>query len=185
MSEEKNILRKIGDGIVDVAPTIGALLTGTVIGAPAGAAMNALGALGRAFGLGNEATPTAVATAILSDPEARLKVMQVDNAFKLAVMADDTEKLKIQLADVQSSRQRETSIKDNVNKILAYAIVGGFLALIGATLLGMAKVESALAGTLVGYLSAKCEQVLAYYFGSSRGSDKKTDLLAKTDAIKG
>jgi hypothetical protein len=67
---------------------------------------------------------------------------------------------------------------------LAYAVVGGFLALVGSTLLGFANVDSALAGTLVGYLSAKAEQVLAYYFGSTRGSAEKTALLARANPIK-
>ena len=45
-------------------------------------------------------------------------------------------------------------------------------------------VRIVLAGTLVGHLSAKCEQVLAYYFGSSRSSDRKTELLAQAPAIR-
>jgi len=74
-------------------------------------------------------------------------------------------------------RDRQINVKDNVNKILAYSVVGAFIAMVSATLLGYAKVESVLAGTLVGYLSAKCEQVLAYYFGSSKGSSEKTSMI--------
>ena len=64
--------------------------------------------------------------------------------------------------------------------ILAYVIVGSFVAMVGGALLGYAKVDSALAGTLVGYLSAKCEQVIGFYFGSSKGSEDKTLLLAQS-----
>ena len=63
-------------------------------------------------------------------------------------------------------------------------MVGAFIAMVGATLAGFAKVESVLAGTLVGYLSAKCEQVLAYYFGSSKGSEQKSALLAAANPPK-
>jgi len=59
----------------------------------------------------------------------------------------------------------------------------GLVNLVGATLLGAAKVDGALAGTLVGYLSAKAEQVLAYYFGSTAGSARKTELLAQSAPI--
>jgi hypothetical protein len=91
---------------------------------------------------------------------------------------------ELDMRDRDSARQREMSVKDNTNKVLAYAVVGGFLALVGSTLLGFANVDSALAGTLVGYLSAKAEQVLAYYFGSTRGSAEKTALLARANPIK-
>ncbi|MCE5184633.1 MAG: hypothetical protein LLF76_00715 [Planctomycetaceae bacterium] len=134
--------------------------------------------------LGSQATPDAIASAIASDPQTALKAMIAEQDFQLKQRELDIKELQTTLADVQSARQRETSVKDSVNKVLAYAVVGGFLALVAATLLGAAKVESVLAGTLVGYLSAKCEQVLAYYFGSSRGSDKKTDLLAKATPVK-
>ena len=189
--EEKSIFQKIGDAVVDFAPGIATVLAATGVGVPIAGAVGAVGALGRAFGLGSTAKPEDVLAAISADPEIRLKAMVADNDFKaemgrqaLQAAKEETERIRIQLADVQSAREREKSVKDNVNKILAYSIVGGFLAMVGATLLGYAKVESVLAGTLVGYLSAKCEQVLAYYFGSSKGSAEKTALLAKAEPIK-
>jgi len=39
-------------------------------------------------------------------------------------------------------------------------------------------VEAAFAGTLIGYLAANAQQVISYYFGSSAGSDRKTELMA-------
>ena len=95
----------------------------------------------------------------------------------------ELESLVTEFKDRDSAREREIGVKDSTNKILAFVIVGAFVCLAASTLLGYAKVESALAGTLVGYLSAKCEQVLAYYFGSSRGSAQKTELLARAPAI--
>lgn len=181
---EDNILKKIADGIVDYAPGIAKILTATGVGAPAGAALEVVSSLGKAFGLGTNATPDQIHAAIASDPQIALKAVMAEQDFILKQRDQENEELKIRLADVQSARQREATIKDNVNKNLAFIIVGAFIALIAGTLLGYAKVDSALAGTLVGYLSAKCEQVLAYYFGSSKSSDKKTDLLAKAPSIR-
>ena len=48
-----------------------------------------------------------------------------------------------------------------------------------SVLFGEITAESAIAGTVIGYLSAKAEQVTAYYFGSSAGSKAKTDLMAR------
>ncbi|PKN71214.1 MAG: hypothetical protein CVU54_01985 [Deltaproteobacteria bacterium HGW-Deltaproteobacteria-12] len=181
---DANILKKIGDAIVDYAPALAGVLTVTGAGAPTGAALAVISSLGKAFGLGSNASPDDIHAAIISDPQIALKARIADQDFCLKQREQDIEELRIKLADTQNARGREMSVKDNVNKILAFSIVGAFIALVGATLLGYAKVESALAGTLVGYLSAKCEQILAYYFGSSKGSDKKTDLLAKATPIK-
>lgn len=139
----------------------------------------------------DEVTPEKLNEILLHDNDFALKMKQAEQVFNIEAMKieteqmkEETQRLKAQLADIQSARQREVSVKDNVNKILAYSVVGAFVALAAATLLGYAKVESALAGTLVGYISAKCEQVLSYYFGSSKGSAQKTELLSKKESIK-
>ena len=176
-------LRDLGASIVRYAPALGAAL------APATGGVSAMvgtgiAVLGKIFGLGDAPTPDALQSAIAQDPQAALKLALADREFQLAEYKAETDRLQILLDDVKSAREREKSVKDNVNKILAYSIVGAFIAMVGATLLGYAKVESVLAGTLVGYLSAKCEQVLAYYFGSSKGSAEKTNLLARTEPVK-
>lgn len=106
---------------------------------------------------------------------------------KIAEISANTQQAleKIAADDRQSARQREIAVHDTTPKILAFSVVGGFLsmtiALIGTALLGykIDPVSMGLIGTLVGYLSAKSELVLAYYFGSSSGSDKKTELLSR------
>jgi len=66
---------------------------------------------------------------------------------------------------------------------LALLIVITFLITVGMTLFGLTKVDSVLAGTLMGYLSAKCEQVVSFYFGSSAGSQRKDELLHQSTPI--
>jgi len=41
-----------------------------------------------------------------------------------------------------------------------------------------------MAGTLIGYLSAKADQVLSFFFGSTAGSQRKTELLSKAESVK-
>jgi hypothetical protein len=180
---EDNIWKEIGDNIVSTAPALGALLA-PVTGGVSAMIGTGVGILGKIFGLGDKPDPDALRNAIATDPQAALKLSLADKEWQLEMYRAETDRMRVQLEDLKSARERESSVKDNTNKILAYSIVGAFIALVGGTLLGYAKVDSALAGTLVGYLSAKCEQILAYYFGSSRGSAEKTVLLAQADAIK-
>lgn len=107
---------------------------------------------------------------------AHLKLLELQQSGELA-------QLTLAVQDRDGARSREIGVKDHTNKILAFVIIGAFVCLVASTLLGYAKVESALAGTLVGYLSAKAEQVLNYYFGSSAGSAQKTELLARAQPI--
>lgn len=167
------------DIVKTIAPTVATALVGPL----GGAAVEAIGGI-----LGQEApTAQSIAKALTSgqltgEQVAKLKELELqyqneekERGFKYADLA---------FKDRDSARQREVKMGDKVNRNLAYIVVGSFIALVASTLLGWAKVDSVLAGTLVGYLSAKAEQVLAYYFGSSAGSERKTDLLAQAQPIK-
>lgn len=157
-----------------LAPTVAAVLGGPLAGL-------AVEAIGKAFGW-EDATVEKVNDAfkngaLTSEQVAALRQVELDLKAREQELGFKFEELVFK--DRDSARQREMAVKDNTNKILAYTVVGAFLAMVGASLLGWAKVDSALAGTLVGYLSAKAEQVLAYYFGSTKGSAEKTALIAK------
>jgi len=167
------------DWLKTLAPTLASALGGPL----AGIAVTALGsALGwedstkeKVDDLLKSGQMTGEQIAAVKVAEIELKKLESERGFRFA---------ELEFKDRDSARQREMAVKDNTNRVLAYTIVGSFIAMVGATLLGYAKVESVLAGTLVGYLSAKAEQVLAYYFGSSRSSDTKTELLAKAGPVK-
>jgi hypothetical protein len=85
---------------------------------------------------------------------------------------------QLQAADRASARQREIAVKDYTPRVFGGAVLAGFIAAVFMILGGHAKADSVIAGTLIGYLSAKAELVLTYYFGSSSGSDEKTKILA-------
>jgi uncharacterized membrane protein YeaQ/YmgE (transglycosylase-associated protein family) len=109
------------------------------------------------------------------DGRIELKKQEQEQGFKFA---------ELEFKDRDSARNREVQAKDNTNRILAFVIISAFIGMVGATLMGWTKAETVLAGTLIGYLSAKAEQVLAYYFGSTSGSNRKTELLAQAPSIK-
>ena len=162
-----------------LAPTVASAVLGPLGGV-------AVAAIGNILGV-SEATQEKIADAIKTG---QLTPEQVGEIKKLELQYQENEKERgfkyseLEFKDRDSARAREVATKDNTNKILAFVIVGAFIAMVAGTLLGAAKVESVLAGTLVGYLSAKAEQVLAYYFGSSSGSAAKTVLLANSTPSK-
>jgi len=163
--------------IKTVAPGIATALGGPLAGM-------AVAAIGNALGM-DQPTQDKISAALAgATPDDMLKLKQADQAFTLQMKKLEIDLAQLSEADLDSARKREAAVQDKTNRNLAYTIVGAFIALVIATLMGYARVDSVLAGTLVGYLSAKCEQVLAYYFGSSRSSDRKTELLAQAPAIR-
>lgn len=86
---------------------------------------------------------------------------------------------KIAEQDRESARNREIQIRDLTPRVMGGGVLAGFIVAVFMVLTGHAKADSVMAGTLIGYLSAKAELVLTYYFGSSAGSDRKTELLAQ------
>lgn len=172
----------IGDILKSIAPVLATAVAGPLGGA-------AVEAIGTALGLKNT-TVDAIKNVIQSGltPEQQLALKQADQQFQLQMQqqVDDmiTKLEDLAVKDRDSARQRESAVKDNTNKILAYTIVGSFIAMTLSILLGYSKVDSAMTGMLVGYASAKCEQVVAYYFGSSKGSDDKTKWMLKNTNAK-
>jgi len=67
---------------------------------------------------------------------------------------------------------------------LAVIVVLSFVGVVVSTLAGFSTIDSVMAGTLIGYLSAKADQVLSFFFGSTAGSQRKTELLSKAEAVK-
>lgn len=164
------------DWLKSLAPTIASALGGPLAGLAVSAISSAMGVPAeKVQDMLQSGQMTGEQLASLKKAEMELKAKEDELGFKFA---------ELDIRDRDSARARESNVKDNTNRVLAYAIVGSFIAMVGASLLGAAKIDSVLAGTLVGYLSAKCEQVLAYYFGSSKSSDRKTELLSQAPAVK-
>lgn len=167
-----------------VAPWIG-----TALGGPLGGA--AVGAIADALGLSDktEAAIKSVLTGSIT-PEQMLAIKTADHQFSLRMQElgyQNTKDLAALAAeDRDSARKREMGVRDSTPRILAYLVICSFVGVIIGVLSGWGKADTVLAGTLIGYLSAKAEQVIAYYFGSSSGSDRKTDIMAKaaSDATK-
>lgn len=151
-------------------------------GGPLGAL--AANAVGKAVGVTNvEASPAGLAAAIAgATPEQllQLKQAEADTQARLQQMGfshvEELERLSVE--DRESARNMQAATRSWTAPSLAWVIVISFLLVVLCVLRGWGRVEAAFAGTLVGYLAANCNQVVSYYFGSSSGSDRKTELMA-------
>lgn len=162
-----------------VAPTVATGLFG-----PAGGLIASIA--GRILLGSDKASPDEVKDYVLANqtPEvfAKLKEIEASVTVKLKELEVDLE--RIAASDRDSARTRETSTGDKwTPRVLALVIIGGFLGAMYAVLTGAVEglkdpITSALVGSVIGYVSAKADQVVSYYFGSSSGSRDKTDALA-------
>ncbi len=157
-----------------IAPTLA-----TAVGGPlAGMAVKTIaGAL-----LGDENASQADVEAALmgATPSDLLKLKEADNTFKLEMEKLGVDLRRIAADDRANARQREIQTKDNAPKVLSTVIVVGFF----AALATIAFVDIPVGAQqpvsiLLGALTAMLTQVGNYYFGSSAGSAKKTELLGR------
>ena len=196
MPEERNVFQKIGDAITDYAPGLaGVLALVPGVGTVPAAALAAVGALGRAVGLGSQAKPEDVLQAISVDPEIRLKAMVAENDFKAEMGRQEIEKLKTELADVQSARNREIEITKATGKrdwnmiLVGWFIILGYIGMMGFLAYHAAhgqpiKDDTGILFLLVGNLITFVGTVIGYWYGTTRSSQAKTDIIARSPAIK-
>lgn len=163
--------------------TIAPWLAGTLGTPVAGVAVKAICDI---FGLtGSSATPENVTAALAgATPDQLIALKQADlkhQEFMTQIGYDHVDKLEaIDAGDRDSARKREMSVLDWTPRILAYGITLGFF-----TVLGFMLLNTLPAGArdpmllMLGALQTAWVAVVSYYFGSSRGSDRKTELMAQ------
>lgn len=164
-----------------VAPTIATALGGPLAGL---ATKGIIGALG----LSDEAGEAEIAAAMSrATPEQLLALKKADQDFAVRMRELDIDIDRIAAGDRDSARKREMETKDHATKILATVIITGFLATVFLVLSGYVEglkdpLTATIVGTLIGYVSAKADQVVSYYFGSSASSAKKDDTIKSLSA---
>jgi energy-converting hydrogenase Eha subunit A len=169
-----DLLKTFGPLIGSIAPTLATALGGPLAGLAVKTLSNAL--------LGHDGGSEADVMAALqgASPDQLAQIKKIDADFAVQMKSLDIDLARITVDDRKSARDMQMVTKSWLVPTLATMIIAAFIAVTFATLMGYAKIESALAGTLVGYISAKAELVLSFYFGSSAGSEKKDEMLYKS-----
>jgi hypothetical protein len=156
-----------------------------------------------ALGIKVDAEPKAIATAVANaTPEQMVALRDREMAFqeKMQAMgfANAEEMARIGLQEQKAyiddtADARRAHAQDNKVFWLGIAVLGIFAMVMSASLYGsfqmltggitikdvsVVAAVSGFVGTLVGYAAANAQQVIAYFFGSSKGSQDKTNAMA-------
>jgi hypothetical protein len=175
----KNLVKAVSKG----APIIGSL-----IGGPAGgAAGTALALLARAFGADPE-NPEEILQTIKNDPEAYVKLRQIEAEHERELTALALKSKIADLDDRQSAREREIQITKSTGKkdynlyVTAWCVLTGFFILTAVLMFyPLPEGSSQAVYMLFGALAGGFGTVLQYFFGSSKGSSDKTQMLAELE----
>ena len=163
------------DWLKQVAPTIATALGGPLAGL-------AVTAISKALGVDEtEVNKTIESGKLSADQITQLKVAELELQKQAQSLGLNFEQLAVD--DRKSAREMQIANKSSLVPALAIIIILSFIGIVVGTLLGYSHIESAMAGTLIGYLSAKAEQVVSFYFGSSAGSQHKDELLHQSTPI--
>lgn len=123
-----------------------------------------------------------------ASPEQRAEILKLHDQFQVQMQAmgfqHEESILEIAQKDRDSARQREIALKDWLPSTLAIVITLGFFGMLILVATHGVKPESRdLCNIMLGSLGAAWAAVVNYYFGSSAGSDHKTDLLAAAPPV--
>jgi hypothetical protein len=177
----------------DIGSIIGksAPLVGTLLGGPAGAAVGAL----VANALGVNSDPDAVNSALASDPEAMVKLqeLQLNAKVQLEQLAVQIETVRIQAdgaqyiaeaADRDSARQLAAKQpNDMIRPSLTIIVLGGSLFIVAGVLLGWATdvikdpTAALTVGTVVGVWLGMTKDVMGFWFGMTKESQKQNAIV--------
>jgi len=167
--------------LATIAPELGLALGGP-FGGLAGAA------LAKALGTKDGADPATEAAIVSGNPDALLAIKKANDDFLIQMEQLGITKDKLIFDDRANARAREVAVRDRTPAHLAWVIIGGFLVISMAQLIGMmgwaaevAKIPPQgwlLIGNISGYLANEAKQAAAYYFGSTQGSKDKDETIS-------
>lgn len=166
-------MAKWKDILATVAPSIGNALGGPLGGLAVSTALEALGV--EADG-GEKALKAKLADL---SPADYVKLKEADLNYQQRLAELEVEETKLHLADRQDARSMYEKLQGPANR-LAIVVVGGFFLTIGSLFWFGGKIDPALKEPLmllIGVLGGAFTSVVAFFFGTSRGSKEKAQTI--------
>lgn len=155
-----------------IAPTIATALGGPLAGM-------AVSAVSKAIGVEPEKVGDLISNNKLDAEQiAQIKIAEIELQRQAQELGLNFEKLAVD--DRKSAREMQAATRSWVPPLLAGSVTVGFFAILGGMMFGKMSVADNTALTMMlGSLGTAWTGIIAYYFGSSAGSQAKTELLSK------
>lgn len=164
-----------------VAPWIGTALGGPLGGMAVEAAANALGL--------SDKTVDAVKTAISgATPEQMLALKKADQDFEVQMQALGFKQVSdleaIAAGDRKDARGMQVAKPSPVPAVLSSLVTAGYFGILIGIMRGWLRIDDSQALLLMlGSLTTAWGAVMAFWFGTTRDSARKTEIIAKSSPI--
>ena len=163
------------DWLNQIAPTIATCLGGPLAGL-------AVTALSKLFGVAPIEVKDMIASNKLStDQLAALQIEEIKFKEQTQALGLNFEQLAVE--DRKSARDMQTVVKSSVPAILSYGITIGFFGILLGFMSGKVS-ENQPVLIMLGSLGTAWVSVVAFWFGSTNGSQKKDQMLFESSPIK-
>jgi len=159
------------DWLRQIAPTIATALGGPLAGL-------AVDAVSKAIGVDPKDVQSTIDQGKLSaDQIAQLKTAEIAMAARAQELGLDFEKIAVD--DRKSARQMQATTQSWIPGLMAIFVTIGFFGILIGLMIDHFKTSDALM-LMLGSLGTAWTGIIAFYFGSSAGSQKKDELLHKS-----
>lgn len=166
--------KDVGKAVSKAAPILGGIVGGP-IGAAAGGAASLIASC---FGVGED--PAAIMTAIKADPNALVKIREIEQQHQAELLKWKTAQIEAEVEDRKSARQASVDGGDRSRLfwlsiflfIVAFGLEGSLL------FMGFADgISGELVGRVMGTVDTMAVMILSFWYGTSRSSQDRDNLL--------
>jgi hypothetical protein len=163
------------DWLKTIAPTIATALGGPLAGL-------AIEAVSKAIGIDPQDVKATISEGKLTaDQIMLLKQAEIEMAARAQEMGLDFAKLNVE--DRKSAREMQAETRSYIPAVLAISVTMGFFGILVGMMTETFKTSDALM-LMLGSLGTAWTGIIAFYFGSSAGSQAKDDLLHQSTPTK-
>lgn len=154
----------------NAAISVGAPLLGGALFGPAGAAVGSI--IAAQFGVSPDATPDQVLAAIKGDPDAALKLKEIETTHVERLQELENERLRIETADVQNARSAHQH--HWMPSVITMVMCAMFGSIVGALFVWAIPGDNKdIVVYMAGQVSGMMASCVVYWVGSTRASANK------------
>jgi hypothetical protein len=159
------------DWLKQIAPTVATALGGPLAGM-------AVSAISKAIGVDEDKVTDIISSnKLTADQVAQIKIAEIELAKQAQELGLNFEKLAVD--DRKSAREMQATTRSMMPPILASAVTVGFFGIVVMMFFNQIDSNNPAILMMLGSLGTAWTGIIAYYFGSSAGSQAKTEMMAK------